>query len=556
MRRFHTILLCLIAGTGAFGLSFNDAVFDRLDINQIDRRRSELRQLPAPGKAQIAELLLYDLFAFEARDFSGKIHDGAAILDSILDRCEKAAQSNFTEAGEKPIQGLTAQVCAIANAEASIRSHSWSATSRAKRAYEAYNLSLLSSEGQADRLYTEGRVFYLLPPVAGQNPGRSLLAFQMLFRMSPELQAPNFWLARIHDYQGNVSAADDFFEKVRANNPKDARLSLYHGENGYWRRREAVEGVSYGLAPTLFYSPSFGAGLLVGWHDDRLGDLERSLSLTGLLTSRGNVGGGAEYQDGELFRDPIVKAGASYEMRTDDYFGLGSATPLSARQSYDYHEAQVELSAVRRFWSHFSFELGMRLKSFSPTGGGVGSSTHAMGPFVSFSYDTRNSAFDTDSGTLVVVSGDFPTTVLGSEVEFEGWELRAEQTFRLASKHRLRLRAVTGAVSTGVPLPWYPSLSRGLRLPATRSGRFRDRAVLGGFFEYQMNVTRALAVVGYAGVGSQASEWGKLFQSSFPWAGGGGIRWKTGTLSSTSVRLDLTRFGDEWLMQANIAKIF
>lgn len=305
--------------------------------------------------------------------------------------------------------------------------------------------------------------------------------------------------------------------------------------------------------PGLYYSPDDGlSGAASVMRYYRLDGSERP-SKTSVSTALSTRGNGALDFDNDLWLDGDrlnvqLTSKLSYLERA--YFGVGNATPKSAREDYTAWRIDARLEVARRLphdlyiapiydfrWQRMeSFEPGGALESGAVPGAESGFLS-AVG--VEFRVDTRDSIFYPTRGVKVQASPRLYHRVFGSDHDFVRYFVDASAYFELPwPLHVLALDA-RADFRWGDPPFDHLSMAGGNRLlRGMLEGRFRDDHYLAAQAEYRFPVYWRFGAVAFAGVGRVAGALDDFDLGGWKPSVGGGVRFAFDEEERINLRAD------------------
>lgn len=239
-----------------------------------------------------------------------------------------------------------------------------------------------------------------------------------------------------------------------------------------------------------------------------------------------------------------------YQHFPDSFWGIGPDTPDSAEERYDRERLRLRAGAQRRVFGQLYIGVYGEFMLFDatypdPNGtfarenvpGESGGFTSALGPMLTF--DTRDNAVSSRSGTLLSATWLGYSPFIGSQYEFWKFQTEARQFFPVGEESALALRYY-GEFQGGF-VPYYQlamiggdELLRGYFL-----GRYRDKDMLVLESEYRFPLFWRFGAVAFAGAGEVADDFSGLASQTIHWAGGGGLRLSINTKERLNLRLDV-----------------
>ncbi|MBI4405120.1 MAG: hypothetical protein HY537_13240 [Deltaproteobacteria bacterium] len=528
------ILFCFLLSVVCNGsFHFYSPLFERLEISELLDEHRKLRA--ASDSDRQLDFLLVRYFLAHAYSLAGKIHHEAEILSELTEACNRLDNTSFNVWTERSNKASAALVCSVTYARASERAPIHAKIKLARNAIKTLELAKEWNADPIDRMIAEATVYAHLPPFAGQNFGRSLLALHAIRRLRPDLSSIIFLLGYTYQLQGNLTAAEVFYKEVLTRNPTDPRARNFFREGHFVKLQERTDGIDFGWSPSLFVSPSSGFGARLHLFDDRLFDNDSQGEISVQAGTRGNAKASGTLSTSEWAADLVLRAKAAIRYGIEDFYGLGISTSQSQRFELTGTRWDAVLGARRSFLKNFFFELGWEAHKASlqkVEGGGEPipllferwDAFHS-GAYAELGFDNRNHAVAPTQGSKVSVKGYFPTEGLGSDRTFQRWDLHLEHALLIDIRNSLQVRLLASSVSDNVPLSSLPGLSGELRTPGMRELRFVDNhsLVFGGV--YRLRAWRPVTLFAFSSIARVASTAASLFSTPVILVGGGGIEW-------------------------------
>lgn len=238
-----------------------------------------------------------------------------------------------------------------------------------------------------------------------------------------------------------------------------------------------------------------------------------------------------------------------YQRFPDSFWGIGPDTP-DYEERYDRERLRLRLGLQRRVFGNFfagvygewmyfdatySDPNGTFLRQNVP--GEEGGFTSGLGPMLTF--DSRDNAVSSRSGTLLTTTWLGFSPVIGSRYDFWTLQTEARQFFPVGDHSALALRYY--GEFQGGDSPYYhlamlggDELLRGYFL-----GRYRDKDLLALEAEYRFPLFWRFGAVVFAGAGEVADSFLELGSQTIHWALGGGLRLAINTRERLNLRLDV-----------------
>jgi hypothetical protein len=490
------------------------------------------------------------LFLADARLAETAIHAAYAHYDAAAAQCDRLEAADYQAVEAKD---AVAAICYLVQAERLANKDAFTRIAYLHSVELARRRAFAAAWPPEIRWYVEGRVYSALPPGAGQDLKKALVALAFLQQAHPGDTTVMYWNALAFDRQGNHERARELFRSA-ANAPlPDARARAVESQIALGYERPA-DGLRTGIEPGIFFNAQRGFGGALTWEDDRLFDRRRGLQVEGDASTKGQYGISVQADDTELYSPLRLTFYGRYSGGTEDFFGLGMESPSGSPASIDLVRTELRLGATVPFDEATSLTVGWRsagavLRGMAPAGLDFG---FADGPFGQLVFDTRNSRRNPVSGTLVDLRGFFPTQGLGSGRTFREWTARAESYYRIRLRHTLALTLGAVLLDGDAPFSSFPALAGSVPAPGVREGRYRDRNVAAAAVEYRWRVWQTTSVAAFATTGTAGPDAGNLPQGV--WKVGAGLAWigHFSRYATASPRVELAVFGGETVFQGAI----
>jgi len=319
------------------------------------------------------------------------------------------------------------------------------------------------------------------------------------------------------------------------------------------RKRGAFVG-----APIPISSPFLGSGLgLVAAYVLRLNPRDEMsppsiFGAAGLYTNTGTwfgVGAAKLYFMQDRYRTTLVAGQGEFNY---DLYGIGQkAGQLGSYVPIRQTGSALFFQGLRRLPRNFFLGPRYQIRSLTlkvrPDGDsqpaavnlpeiGVRQQTAALG--LAFQNDSRNSQFYPTSGGRFNFSADFFRQGVGSNRNYERYQLEFHRNPRLSPRQVLAYRFYGCAI--GGPAPVYDLCLYGLDndIRGYSTGRYRDRRMFAVQTEYRLELPKRFGVVAFAGVGGVAPSIGKFRADSLLPGCGVGMRYKLDKKNHINFRFD------------------
>jgi len=239
-----------------------------------------------------------------------------------------------------------------------------------------------------------------------------------------------------------------------------------------------------------------------------------------------------------------------YQRFPDSFWGIGPRTRDGDKEDYlrervRFHGGFYRRIAGRMFAGLTTDLMDLRAVYSKPDGlfetqdipGKHGGFTAGAGPTLSF--DNRDNAISTRSGTLLTATLLGYDRVLGSRYDFSKLFTEARVFFPVGDESALALRYY-GEFQAGV-VPYYhlAMLGGDELLRGYYMGRYRDKNLVALEAEYRFPLFWKFGAVMFAGAGDVADRALDLPKEPIRWAGGGGLRLSLNSKERLNLRLDV-----------------
>lgn len=239
----------------------------------------------------------------------------------------------------------------------------------------------------------------------------------------------------------------------------------------------------------------------------------------------------------------------------DKFFGIGNHTSTEDRQSYTSRGSTFWFTFLRKIsegfniglqynyskWDITESEPGSMLAAGSIPGSGRGM---LSGFSLVASLDTRDNIFAPSRGEWFEFSARFYNRLIGSDFNFNSYNVDLRRYFPLFSSHVIALRAVVQVQSGTVPFQSLAKLGGQYLMRGYYEGRFRDKNLVALQAEYRLPLFWRLGLVGFAGLGSVADRWRHMDFGDLKHSLGFGFRYFFDRKEKIYVRMDFG-FGED-----------
>lgn len=307
--------------------------------------------------------------------------------------------------------------------------------------------------------------------------------------------------------------------------------------------------------PVLFYMPETGVGFggmaTYYFRTSGGGRDERPSSLTPLLvyTEKKQVIAlfqGEIYLSQERYR---LNFEAGYSLFPTKFWGVGNDTPDAAEEEYTPRTVNLAAKSQRQIASGWylggTVRVGYRALVEVEDGGLLDSGTvpgavdsWVVGLGLLVTRDTRDNPVYPRSGSFHQLGGSWYSGHFGSSYDYGSFYLDVRKYFSAFSTHVVAIRGLAMASVSEQPFDLMPQLGGDVLLRGYFAGRYRDRQLLALQGEYRTPVWWRVGLVGFAGIGQVADNWGALELGHFHPSAGVGARFQLSRTEGLNIRAD------------------
>jgi len=239
-----------------------------------------------------------------------------------------------------------------------------------------------------------------------------------------------------------------------------------------------------------------------------------------------------------------------YERTPQNFFGIGSAAPSTAEESYTPEIMTVQVGVKKKFLGHlfagvqYDFEQ-MTMENVKP--GGIlssGSLTGSRGGLcsgfsISVDWDTRDGVLYPRKGVFFQIAADTYGAMSGSDFAFTGFKLDCREYFLVAPNQVLTLQVYIKSTGGDVPFHKLALLGGESLMRGYYKGRFRDKNLMAVQAEYRVMATKRIGVVGFAGLADVFPAFSEIAFKTIKFSAGTGLRYMVNTREGTTLRMDM-----------------
>lgn len=504
-------------------MSFLDPAFNRLDP-------SELKAL---HKSNQHDYALIRYFEAEALFLRRKVQASQEILESL----KKTCAGSFSKTQSKRIEVL----CFLGELGFSVESERLAfhlKKERIQKTLEALKSNQFSFE---ERAYLEGRLLWRIPAELGGSSSRSLLGWESLRRLRPELSCADFFISQIYEKEGKRKLSEDAFERALNHSPPDPRAQLVRTPVGIPVKGRFYFGV-------LGY-PAGGAGITIGRRDEHFLDTDRELDVSISAQTRGVYLGRCSYEDRVSLEPTWIMGRLLAASEIDQFFGLGSESRLTSLTEISQARSQGSIG-FRRWFSNFYLEaaLGWFLREPSSVTGSESSNPEvrarqqSLMPMFEVGFKEKNKY-----AAFLQVSG--AKQDLASSHSFQVYRLGLQRVMGLGDESVLDLKTQIRGMTGQNPFGMLSQLSGNMPVPGVRMGRFRGNWAWYATAEWQTPIWEEFSGAVFGNIASLGSSFSDFSKGTLLTGGGGAL---VVGRRSFQTRLEIGHFSGETVIQTGV----
>ena len=257
--------------------------------------------------------------------------------------------------------------------------------------------------------------------------------------------------------------------------------------------------------------------------------------------------------------------GIAYLYYPDKFYGIGNNTSKDDEEDYTSRRFQFNPIVQKKIFSklyvgfqyNFAYakltttEAGKLLDSGIILGSEGGS---ASGIGLVATYDSRDNNLYPTSGSYHQFSAVAYETGLGSDFTYNSYLLDLRHYRPMLGKHILAFQGVIG-INTGNP-PFHSLNQLGTYLRGYYQSRFQDKNLMAFQAEYRLPLFGRFGLVGFAGCGQVAHEFGKTSLKELKPSAGFGIRFALIPEQKVNLRIDFGFGKDDSSFDIVIMELF
>ncbi|MBC7923713.1 MAG: BamA/TamA family outer membrane protein [Ferruginibacter sp.] len=245
----------------------------------------------------------------------------------------------------------------------------------------------------------------------------------------------------------------------------------------------------------------------------------------------------------------VLRLRTSFTSFPDQFWGIGNDSREADREQYEFQQFSANAVLLRKV--HGKFFLGLaydyqtvfdfryqpgQLFDQQDVLGRYGGHVSGVGGVVS--RDSRNHAYSPDRGSLFQLTYTNFNRLIGSQFNYQVYELDVRKFIRTAPGHVLAVQAFGTFTHGQVPIRNLAVLGSPVIMRGYYAGRYKDKHYLATQLEYRMPVWWRFGLVGFAGVGQVSPRLADLRPGRFKYSLGGGVRFALLEKEKLNLRLD------------------
>jgi Omp85 superfamily domain len=314
------------------------------------------------------------------------------------------------------------------------------------------------------------------------------------------------------------------------------------------------------VAPIPISNPTIGTGLAVvvmPFYHVAAGTPLSNTAVAAGVTSSGSWGVGAAQSTRLRGDDVRIDGFLGYVDLRYDFYGAGSSAGMSG-QSVPILQKGLAFAPELLFRIARGMFLGLRYRGVRVETAVEGDPvlppevavvlpdsitivSSGIGP--RFTFDTRDNDMNPSSGLLVDLRANFADDSLGSDFDYETYDLGANY-YRRLGRGVLALRGYLCQASDATPLFDLCLFGAGSDLRGYEVGRFRDRAMVAAQAEYRFPLAGRFGGVVFGGWGKVAPSFSEMGEEPDLPSVGFGLRWLAAEKARVNLSIDIARGRD------------
>lgn len=244
-----------------------------------------------------------------------------------------------------------------------------------------------------------------------------------------------------------------------------------------------------------------------------------------------------------------LKGYISYIKFPDKFYGIGNNTSEDDEEDYTPENVllllnfQLKIRQGLYLGVQYEFE-DSKIKEVEEDGllvakdilGSEGGRVSGAGILIN--WDTRNNIYYPSSGSFHQLSSILFSNVLGSDYDFNSYNLDSRKYFPLFSSHVLAFQGYINIITGDPPFQMLSLLGGQNLMRGYYTGRYRDKNMIAFQVEHRFPVWWRFGMVGFVGVGDVADKIRNFERRNFKPSVGLGIRYLFNRKEMMNLRLD------------------
>ena len=239
----------------------------------------------------------------------------------------------------------------------------------------------------------------------------------------------------------------------------------------------------------------------------------------------------------------------SYTKFPDKFYGIGNNTSEDDEEDYTPENVPLLLNFLLKIRQglYLGVQYGLansKIKDVEEDGllvakdilGSEGGRVSGAG--VLMNWDTRNNIYYPSSGSFHQVSSILFNDALGSDYDFNSYNLDSRKYFPLFSSHVLAFQGYINIITGDPPFQMLSLLGGQNLMRGYYTGRYRDKNMIAFQVEHRFPVWWRFGMVGFVGVGDVADKIRNFERRNFKPSVGCGIRYLFNRKEMMNLRLD------------------
>lgn len=320
-------------------------------------------------------------------------------------------------------------------------------------------------------------------------------------------------------------------------------------------KKEKVKKTSFVALPVAFYTPetklAFGGIAINMFRLDPMDTTVRTSNIrtAAIYTTRNQFIFSTDYNVFLKEEKYQLRGNVAFLKFPDNFYGIGNDTRLQDEEIFDNNIVNFTSRLMRKmkpglfvggiynFYSMFNISGSADdLLSTEDIAGSDGVRLSGIGFQVN--YDLRDNVLNATEGCYLEFSTRFFQNFLGSNYQYQRYELDLRKYFKLHPKHVIATQFRGELVEGDVPFQQMTLLGGDKLLRGYYRGRYREKKMLAVQAEYRYTVCPRFGLVAFGGVGEVGDKFSSFNINEFKHSYGGGMRFTLNKKERLNIRLD------------------